>query len=958
MKKIILFVLAFTAIATTFYAGQLMVKKTNQSVAEKEREHGEEEKEGGRVMSAKYFYAIKANQITGKIDLADVYKAEKQADKLQQTAPAKEIDMTWDFIGPNNVGGRSRTVVIDRNNPKSMILGSVSGGLWTSTDGGLNWAEHPQNPDLPSKAISYGVQATNGYIYFGTGEGFYYYFGFGAGGTPGRGVIVSKDGGKTFELLASTDPGATPNINFGWASVNKLAAHPTKNIIYAAIGNNEAAGSGSGLFYSDDDGQTWKVPNGINNNDKIGWDVVVAANGTVYAAIGNRYFRANDGENFELLNSPDNLPGDFLATGGRKRMAVAPSNNNIIYSIFINANSSCLQGVYRSEDGGKLWVEIGAGGGDFFDPFDNSVQCQGSYDLAFAVDPANPNRIFVGGITLWTWTDGDGWLQVDNTFDSPQNNKYVHADKHDIVFHPTDPNQMYIVCDGGIFWSGNANAKFPNFKPLNKNLRITQFYGIAGSLHGAILGGTQDNGTQYINFFNNSKFDADELIGGDGGNAEMSKLRSGTMFAANPEEKFYRSSNHGQSFSTFFDERIDCEPLSSDGSCNGDDKLDGGGGFIIPFMLWEDFDAYVQSLFITPNDPVVKSRFFVGTGQGQGSGDLWVTDEPLVFSKTPKWYNIATASPSEITAIASSKDGNLIYAGTADGKLIRFNNFNTLDLNAIHNKVFKKVNPTGITEYKIFNLKDVAPAGSEGRYITAISISQSNPKEVVVSLGNYGNNDYVLRSTNSDASSPVFASIQGELPKMPVYDIVIDRSNSKKIILGNDRGVWAGEISGTTATWSWQSKQIGNTPVYSVKQETTLSDTKDIKFASASCYVTYAGTHGKGIYRSTSLTSSFCDVSMPTTIDGVENVPSTTANITLAPNPMSQAATLTITTPDERIEKIALYDVKGTFVQTLSNQLNPGNHQITINRKGLPAGNYLVVTSTPKGNITRQLIIQ
>ena len=91
MKKIILFVLAFTAIATTFYAGQLMVKKTNQSVAEKEREHGEEEKEGGRVMSAKYFYAIKANQITGKIDLADVYKAEKQADKLQQTAPAKLV---------------------------------------------------------------------------------------------------------------------------------------------------------------------------------------------------------------------------------------------------------------------------------------------------------------------------------------------------------------------------------------------------------------------------------------------------------------------------------------------------------------------------------------------------------------------------------------------------------------------------------------------------------------------------------------------------------------------------------------------------------------------------------------------------------------------------------------------------------------------------------------------------
>ena len=83
-----------------------------------------------------------------------------------------------------------------------------------------------------------------------------------------------------------------------------------------------------------------------------------------------------------------------------------------------------------------------------------SSQCQGKYDLALGVDPSNKNRIIVGGITVWGWEQGQGWNQV-NGF-GPFN---IHSDNHDVVWHPTNSSKVYIVNDGGVYFSNSAGMQ-------------------------------------------------------------------------------------------------------------------------------------------------------------------------------------------------------------------------------------------------------------------------------------------------------------------------------------------------------------------------------------------------------------------------------------------------------------------------------------------------------------------
>ena len=107
--------------------------------------------------------------------------------------------------------------------------------------------------------------------------------------------------------------------------------------------------------------------------------------------------------------------------------------------------------------------------------------------MSIGVDAANKNRIIVGGITVWGWEQGQGWNQV-NGF-GPYN---IHADNHDVVWHPTDSSKVYIVNDGGIYYSNNAGN---TWQTLNKNYATTQFYNIGISADRYVVGGTQDNGS-------------------------------------------------------------------------------------------------------------------------------------------------------------------------------------------------------------------------------------------------------------------------------------------------------------------------------------------------------------------------------------------------------------------------------------------------------------------------------
>ncbi|MBV5350217.1 hypothetical protein JZU71_03465, partial [bacterium] len=58
----------------------------------------------------------------------------------------------WTALGPGNIGGRIRAILIDRTDTNRIWLGSVSGGIWKSSDAGASWL--PVNDFMGNLSIS------------------------------------------------------------------------------------------------------------------------------------------------------------------------------------------------------------------------------------------------------------------------------------------------------------------------------------------------------------------------------------------------------------------------------------------------------------------------------------------------------------------------------------------------------------------------------------------------------------------------------------------------------------------------------------------------------------------------------------------------------------------------------------------------------------------------------------
>ena len=151
------------------------------------------------------------------------------------------IRIGWVSRGPGNVGGRTRPIVVDPDDPDRMTwyAGAVSGGLWRTTNGGDKWV--PLTDDLPNLAVSALAMAGSDHdiLYMGTGEGFR-----NGGAVSGAGIFKSTDRGGTWQQLmaTATDP------DFRW--VNRLAVDPDNADVVVAATN-------AGIFWTENGGMSW-----------------------------------------------------------------------------------------------------------------------------------------------------------------------------------------------------------------------------------------------------------------------------------------------------------------------------------------------------------------------------------------------------------------------------------------------------------------------------------------------------------------------------------------------------------------------------------------------------------------------------------------------------------------------------------------------------------------------------
>jgi hypothetical protein len=445
--------------------------------------------------------------------------------------------ITWKERGPSNVGGRTRAMMLDPNDlsKKTLWAGSVSGGLWKTTDITATtpvWTcINDLFANLAITSLAYD-STNNDTMYFGTGEGW-----FNLDAVQGFGIWRTVDKGVNWSQLAST---TGSSFNF----INRIVVHPTNHKVYVA--------TRTGIYLSTDFGGTFNL---IGYSGQNVSDIELASNGRIHIGIGSRistreyHYTDNDGVAWDL--SAHNFNTVVAGTGRRVELAIAPSNGNILYALVSTA--SALEGIYKSTNAGITWSATNAAAWEDLNCGSTSpdfTRNQSWYDLTLAVNPTDASRVIIGGVDLLrTSNGGSSWSQISSWW-AGCSRQYVHADQHLVYFEPGSATVAYFANDGGIYRTTNANAATPTIVNKNGNYNVTQLYSTTihpQAYRNFFIGGSQDNGSLAVQ--SSGIGNGTEVSGGDGGFCHFETDEPAYAYSSYVYNNFYRSTDTGQTFS-------------------------------------------------------------------------------------------------------------------------------------------------------------------------------------------------------------------------------------------------------------------------------------------------------------------------------------------------------------------------------------------------------------------------
>ena len=245
----------------------------------------------------------------------------------------------------------------------------------------------------------------------------------------------------------------------------------------------------------------------------------------------------------------------------------------------------------------------------------------------------------------------------------------------------------------------------------------------------------------------------------------------------------------------------------------------------------------------------------------------------------------------------------------------------------------------------------------EGRAITSIAIDPQDANKVIVTLGNYGNEDYVFYSTDGTT----FSSVQNNLPKVPAYSSLIE-STTGLVMIGTEKGIYTSE---DMTNWT-ADNAIVNVPVMDIKQQLLenhdtkyvylvdeVGDTTSVGYPSISNNaVVYIATYGRGLYKCEDFVQK----------DGESIIENTTSassfEMSIYPNPVVSEATINFNVEATASVSYQIYDLTGRMVQnaTLGNY-NQGSHSVNFNVNGLSTGTYIVKVQAGAATTTSKILV-
>lgn len=642
----------------------------------------------------------------------------------------------WRERGPDNVGGRTRAIMWDPNDAmkQRVFAGGVAGGLWVN-ENILNPSSSWRVLDdfLANMAISdLTYDPTNTQVFYaGTGEGW-----FNGDAVRGLGVIKSEDGGQTWNFLASTDVD-------GFRYVQKIVVTSAGTVL-AATRDATAGVDNGGIFRSTDGGANW-----TRVLEARGADIAIAANGDIYASRGifstaSVSKSTDDGATWTDVTPPGG------ANPGRIELATAPTNANVIYAMAHNRSTNGVDYVQKSADAGASWTTLAI-------PTHND-QCasqatdftrgQAWYDLILAVSPTDEDVVIAGGVDLarsddggTTWTQISEWANCSGIED-------VHADHHQIVFRPGNPNEALFGTDGGIYYSPNAGlASSPNFTVRNKNYNVTQFYSVAADNvagSGYFLAGAQDNGTQQ--FRDDLGVSTFEVVGGDGAFAHVDQMDRTYQIASTQNGGVRHSSDGGNSFQFV-------------GSTGGEN-------------------------FINQTDLDYTAGILYSTAAADQIGRIQNTKSTNPGTPTAVSVNLGGRQTSAIRA--NTHTANRLFVGTEGGLVIRIDDANTTPI------------PTDITS-------NITTLGT----VSSVDVG-STDDELIVTYSNFGVTSVWYSTDGGNNWINKDDTGQG-LPDIPVRWALFNPENTAQVLLATELGVWStNDITASNPDWAPTNEGLSN----------------------------------------------------------------------------------------------------------------------------------------------------
>ncbi len=355
-------------------------------------------------------------------------------------APAVYGNLHWRFIGPE--GNRFSTAAGIPGDPATYYVGAASGGIYKTTDGGVNWTSlFDAQPVQSMGALAVDPSDPNT-IWAGTGEAH-----IRSHISVGQGIYKSQDAGKSWTLMGLEQTGR----------IARVVVHPKDSnvVLVCALGHAYGPQPERGVFRTTDGGVTWTRTLFADENTGCSdlamdpsnprilfagmWSIEIHTWGRTSGGPGGGLFTSRDGGVTWRKLTGNGLPTKPV---GKVALAISRSNPNRVYAMIETGDGVPLDGspteagqVWRSEDGGGTWRIV---------TYDRNAMGRAHYYSRIVVAPDDEDEVYFLTASYAKSIDGAQTLVTQQRAQAPG------GDHHDLWIDPTNPNRQIVAHDQGL----------------------------------------------------------------------------------------------------------------------------------------------------------------------------------------------------------------------------------------------------------------------------------------------------------------------------------------------------------------------------------------------------------------------------------------------------------------------------------------------------------------------------